>query len=128
MSRTCRYCGKRIEGQTRKLYCDSTCRARASDERRRSVSAAPTTPEVGPVEKLTADEVDDTSPLGAAALVLARRIDLARESGESGSSVASMVRQLQATLVEARPAKVVQGDVVDDLRERRDRRLGRAAS
>lgn len=126
MSRTCRECGKPLEGQTRKLYCDSSCRARASEKRRRSTSPAPPKAEVGPVEKLTAEEVDEASPLGAAAIVLARRIDQARDSGESGSSVASMVRELRATMVEALPAKPVQRDEVDELRERRAQRLGRA--
>jgi hypothetical protein len=64
-----------------------------------------------------------SAPLGQVALVLARRLDA--PGGESGSGLASVAKQLAVTLAaitsDARPAD----DLLDELRIRRDRKLGR---
>ena len=62
------------------------------------------------------------TPLGQATMVLARRLD--RPGGDTGAGLASLAKQLAATLAaatgDARPA----GDLLTELRARRDRKLG----
>lgn len=118
MDRTCEDCGKPLKGRSNKRFCDSTCRSRASVK---GASSAPTPSSgVGEVEASTRARVDVSSPLGAVAVVLARRVDRAGLT-EPGSSVAALTRELRAVLAEvgAPPA----GDRVDELQAKREARL-----
>ena len=60
--------------------------------------------------------------MGQAALVLARRVD--NSSMDTGSAVSSLVKQLSTTLDAALAGAVVEEDIVDEVRRRRDRKLG----
>ena len=60
--------------------------------------------------------------MGQAALVLARRID--HSAMDTGSAVSSLVKQLSASLDAALAGAVVEEDIVDEVRRRRDRKLG----
>lgn len=73
------------------------------------------------MEAATGGLVDAGAPLGAIALTLARRIDVAAVSGESGSSVAALTRELRATLDAAGTVRAA--DPVDELQSRREARL-----
>jgi hypothetical protein len=65
-----------------------------------------------------------STPLGQVALALARRLD--SPSGDTGAGLAALAKQLAATLAavtaDVRPAD----DLLDELRIRRDRKLGRS--
>ena len=65
-----------------------------------------------------------STPLGQVALALARRLD--SPSGDTGAGLAALAKQLAATLAavtaDVRPAD----DLLDELRLRRDRKLGRS--
>ena len=66
----------------------------------------------------TAQRLDTTA--GQSALVLAHRI----ESGaESSSGLAALVRELRQTMAEALLNATVEGDAVDELRNRRESRV-----
>jgi hypothetical protein len=112
-------------------YCGSRCAKRAQ---RRGLSRSAAEPAVvtvvpsgaGAVEAAVQGALEAagrlSAPLGQVALVLARRLDA--PGGESGSGLASVAKQLAVTLAAAtgdvRPA----GDLLDELRARRDRKLG----
>jgi hypothetical protein len=61
------------------------------------------------------------SAVGQAALALARRIDASQ--GETGSALAALVREHRATLAEAVKDAEVAADPLDELRNRRERKL-----
>ena len=64
------------------------------------------------------------SALGMAALALAERVD--RGLMETGSAFAALVREMRATLAEALKDAERAGDGVDEIRERRERKMARA--
>ena len=64
-----------------------------------------------------------SAPAGQVALVLARRLDA--PAGESGSGLASAAKQLTATLAAATADVRPADDLLNELRIRRDRKLGR---
>jgi hypothetical protein len=70
---------------------------------------------------VTARELEDAGRLdtvfGQAALVLARRIE---SPMETGSSIASMTKQLRETMVDALKGAAVAADPLDEIRARRD--------
>ena len=90
------------------------------------MAAVPSGP--GAVEQATGEALRAVgrlgTPLGQVALVLARRLDA--PGGESGSGLASVAKQLTATLVAATADVRPADDLLDDLRLRRDRKLGRS--
>ncbi len=113
-------------------YCGSRCAKRAqrtglarSAQGAAMIAEPPAaTQEVQTAVRATLEDAGRLStPLGQVALALARRLD--SPSGDTGSAVAAMARQLQATLsaatADVRPA----GDLLHELRARRDRKLGR---
>jgi hypothetical protein len=61
------------------------------------------------------------SSLGQQALMLAERIGVSRM--DTGSSVASMSRELREVMVRALEGAKVAADPLDELKSRRDRRL-----
>lgn len=87
------------------------------------------TPTASSVEEATRIKLESagelSSPSGQAALVLARSLDDPL-SQDSGSSKASMAKELRALLADAlKDAKPVD-DTVDELRAKRERRLSHA--
>lgn len=104
MERPCDICGEAYEAKRpASKYCSDTCRKRASrgavatPEAPIAVLPAPT-PEVGEVEAALLVELAtaerSTTSLGRAALALARRVDIGRDTG---AGLASLVKQLEAT-------------------------------
>lgn len=61
------------------------------------------------------------SPGGAAALVLAARLDAGEDPG---SAMAAMAKELRATMTELAQGAPAAVDPVDELKKRRERRLG----
>jgi hypothetical protein len=113
-------------------YCSSRCAKRAQRTGLARFAAEPAVVAVvpsgaGAVEAAVRGALEAagrlSAPLGEVALVLARRLDA--PGGESGSGLASVAKQLAVTLAavgsDVRPAD----DLLDDLRIRRDRKLGR---
>jgi len=107
MQRPCDVCGESYEAQRKtSKYCSSRCRVSAQ----RGASDVPVAvippadaSETGDLETATAAELReverDHSPLGLAAIALARRVDTGRDTG---SGMAALVRQLGATLTLAK--------------------------
>jgi hypothetical protein len=113
-------------------YCSPRCAKRAQRTGlARSAQGAATIPEppavTQEVEAAVRGALENagrlSAPLGQVALVLARRLDA--PGGDTGSGLASVAKQLAVTLAaitsDVRPAD----DLLDDLRIRRDRKLGR---
>jgi hypothetical protein len=133
MERNCDSCGAPYFARSPlSRYCSPRCAKRAQ---RTGLSRSAAEPAVvaavpsgaGAVEAAVQGTLEAagrlSAPLGQVALVLARRLDA--PSGESGSGLASVAKQLAVTLAavgsDVRPAD----DLLDDLRIRRDRKLGR---
>jgi hypothetical protein len=133
MERPCDSCRTRYTAKSPlSRYCGSRCAKRAQ---RTGLSRSAVEPAVvaavpsgaGAVEAAVRGALEAagrlSAPLGEVALVLARRLDA--PGGESGSGLASVAKQLAVTLAavgsDVRPAD----DLLDDLRIRRDRKLGR---
>lgn len=129
MQRQCDSCGKPYEAKrATSRYCGSTCRVRASRgavvtpirEKRKPTGLA------GLVESVRR-ELEEADRLesyaGEAALDLASRI---QAGGDTGSAVASLHRELRATMAEAlagaRVARSPLERMRDDLAERRKAR------
>jgi hypothetical protein len=137
MQRACESCGRSYEAKTkRSRFCqDQRCvRERARGRKRVQrhppatvveLRAAKKEPLPSSVTAATVAELDAAgrvgSALGQAALALARRLD--ESSADTGSSVASMVKELRATITEAVRSGQGAADPVDELRERRSKRL-----
>lgn len=134
MRKTCEVCPTEFEAKRASAkYCSEKCKKRA--QRRPGgvtaakvvpLPAAPTSePAGGGVAAATLAQLDEAgrtdTALGQTALALARRID--RADAETGSSLAALVRQHQATLAEAVRDAQVEADPLDELRGRRERKL-----
>lgn len=102
----------------------SARKARKQSESRSPSQDEPDGP--GPVERRTILELEEAGRLdtirGQAALVLARRLD--SRTMDTGSAVAAVVRQLDATVEAAVAGAHMAADPVDELRRRRDEKLG----
>jgi hypothetical protein len=134
MERPCDSCRTRYTARSPlSRYCGSRCAKRAqrtglarSVPEPAVVAAVPSG--AGAVEAAVRGALEAagrlSAPAGQVALVLARRLDA--PDGESGSGLASVAKQLAATLAavtaDVRPAD----DLLDELRIRRDRKLGRS--
>ena len=140
MERPCDVCGTPYTAtRASSRFCSERCKKRAqrapatqrSDKRRQArpnaaVVSIPQPDVTAGVAESTRRKLDGMgrldTPLGQATMVLAHRLDDPR--GDTGSAVAAMARQLQATLsaatADVRPA----GDLLTELRARRDRKLG----
>jgi hypothetical protein len=117
-------------------YCSEKCKKRAQRQPGGvdAVKVLPLPPEPaddaapasGPVATATLKELERAGRLetavGQAALALARRIDAA--AAETGSSLAALARQHLATLSEAVKDAQRVADPLDELRSRRERKLG----
>lgn len=126
IQRACDHCGKSYEAKrTTSRFCCSGCRRTAGKRRAGQVVDLPSGSAgvVGATETQLQTMGMIGSPLAASALVLAQRIDRAAESPESGSSLASMVKELRMTLVEVAKDRKIEADPIDELRAKRERRL-----
>ncbi len=113
-------------------YCGSRCAKRAQ---RMGLSRSAAEPAVvavvpsstGAVEAAVRSALEAagrlSTPLGEVALVLARRLDA--PGGESGSALASVAKQLTMTLATVTADAPPADDLLNELRARRDRKLGR---
>jgi hypothetical protein len=133
MQRACDSCGAPYSARSPLArYCSPRCAKRAQRTGLSRSAAEPAVVAVvpsgaGAVEAAVRGALETagrlSAPLGQVALVLARRLDA--PGGESGSGLASVAKQLAVTLAavtaDVRPAD----DLLDELRIRRDRKLGR---
>jgi len=126
MSRSCLACGESLEGTRQKKYCanNGVCKMRYH----RGARAEPPDGEepngIQSTEAATMLTLAESgrlgTPLGQTAMVLARRID--RSHMDTGAGVASLAKQLAATLTEATAGADVESDRLDELRLKRDRK------
>jgi hypothetical protein len=134
MRKVCGSCGKPFEAKRAAAkYCGATCRKRASrspDAIRAKAArsgAGPTVVEMGeqardrergPLLEATTTELEKagrlTSPAGQAALALAQRIDYG--GAETGSAMASLVREYRATMADALKGAEAANDELDQIR------------
>lgn len=143
MERNCEACGGSFESKRRDTrFCSSKCRLRAhrgggtqvvelkapakKGRKEAAVQAdGPSGP--GEVEQATITQLEEAgrldSPRGKAALVLARRLDAV--TFDTGSAVAAVVRQWDATLEAAVAGAHMAADPVDEVRRRRDEKLSK---
>lgn len=134
--KTCVCCGKELVGKSsRAKYCDETCRKRVQ---RRGPAAevvnfpAPVPvvpverPGYGPIGTAVYADLEAANRVGTVAgqmaLALANRMD--NGSMETGAGYTSVAKQLRETLAEAVAGAQKVNDPVDELRARRDRKLG----
>lgn len=148
MSHACRctVCGVQYEAQrSTSRYCSTRCRTRASragTSRRKApasgevvtplpaASQSPASSLPYSAERLTVEDLEKAgrlnTPLGQAAVILAKRLD--DNYRETGSGVAALSRQLEATLRSATAGAQSASDPVqaarDEVAERRRRRSG----
>ena len=132
MKRTCDACGAPYTAKSPlSRYCSPRCAKRAqrtglarSAQGAAMIAEPPAaTQEVEAAVRLALEDVGRLStPLGQVALALARRLD--SPSGDTGAGLAALAKQLAATLAAATADARPTGDLLTDLRARRDRKLG----
>lgn len=128
--RSCDVCGGHYEAKlSSSRYCSARCRKRAFQDRRSSLTLldgapAPAAPDAGPVTRQVLDALTavdrQSTPAGAVALNLAQVLDAGT------TSPASVAKELRAAMAEATAGAAVEPDLLDELRERRERRFGGA--
>lgn len=132
----CAACSEKFEPANKLArFCkrDECVRSRARDRKRKQLGVAPSPPASETMEASSGSpyaavlrvlketgQVD--SPDGQIALELARRLTFA--GSDTGSSVAAVARELRTALRDAIQEAQLVGDPLDELRERRARRLG----
>lgn len=118
--RRCGACGEPLEGDKRKKFCSDACRNRG--HRGATVTEIP--PVEGEVTASTRRSLEKASriehPSGAAAMVLARRLD---KGGDTGSAIAALARELRAAIEAAVADAPVVDDPVDEFTRRRQLRV-----
>lgn len=137
MRRHCDACGKPYEAKReRSRFCGDTCQKRSRRARGPVAEAEEPQPRVRPLPVPSADTglaaaTERTlreagrldTYLGQSAVALAERIE-ARSSADTGSAYAALHRELRAVMAEALRGASVAADPIDELRARRDRKLG----
>jgi len=132
MPATCEECGERFEAKrSTAKYCSTRCRTRATRRRAEGRPAPAAEPRQVPapaedVPLLVAATIDElakaerlSTALGQTAVKLAERIG---SRSETGSAVASLSKELRATMAEALRGSAAAADPIDELRARRDRK------
>jgi len=112
--KTCAKCGAPFESKAHNAKRCPSCRP----GHERPAAAAPSV--LTAVEAQLAATGKATAPLGAAAVVLAARLDLGADTGSGMAAMAKELRTIVAELARAAPAV---NDQVDELRKRRKARL-----
>jgi hypothetical protein len=127
MQRSCDSCGKPYEAKRKaSKFCSDTCRKRAQRSPKLGPVFGPTSTGLGDasvlyttiMQKLEAVGRVDTVA-GQQALTLAGRMS---SPSETGAAVASLSRQLSATMAEALAGTAVAADPMDELKARRERK------
>lgn len=119
--RSCEACGRAFAPNNGKQrFCSTTCRSRG--HRRATVVPIRDEPEtlVSATRVALAAGGREASPAGVSALLMAAKLDL---GGDTGSAMAALAKQHLAALEEALKNVPQVGDRVDELRERRAKRL-----
>lgn len=116
MRRTCEVCRADFEGGARAKCCSSTCRVR---KHRGAGNVG-----VGAVRDAVLAELVDAgradSAAGRAALAVAARLDVGRDTG---SAVAALARELRAALPAALDGAAGEADPLFELQRRREARF-----
>lgn len=134
MQHSCIVCGGSFEAKRASAkFCSPRCNKRHQRGARKKSAkkTAPVTelpkprePRAGGVEDATRRQLDDAdrldTPLGQAALRLAARLDHGHM--DTGSALASVAKQLTATLEAAVAGANVEADPIDELRAVRERK------
>lgn len=126
---TCEECGTSYTARRpSSRFCGDTCRKRANRRQGPPVEVPAAPGGVpGPVGAAVRAELaaagTDATALGVTAVVLADRVDA---GGESGTAVASVVRELRAVLADLERNAPVAASPLDELRARRDARMREA--
>lgn len=120
MRKECEACGGEFEPENaRHRFCSDTCRKRGS----RGATVAPVR-DGDTLEAATCQALEDAgredTPAGVSAVLLARKLDM---GGDTGSSMAALAREHRAALEDALRGAEVVDDPVDELRDRRRKRL-----
>lgn len=142
MKLTCATCGGSFEAKrSTAKFCSSNCRVRshrgggqvvelkppAKKGHRESPPPADELDGPGEMERAIVAELEEAgrreTGLGTAAVLLARRLDA--RTMDTGSAVAAVVRQLQTTMEAAVAGAHMAADPVDEVRRRRDEKLGK---
>lgn len=125
MEAECGLCGASFATKSpRAKWCSEACRKRhdRAQARLEVVRELPPSRD-GRVAETTRAKLEAAgqlgSPLGAAAVALAQRID-GVSLFDTGSALAALVRELRATLAEATKGTIVANDPIDELRARRE--------
>lgn len=127
--RACDSCRNQYEAKRpNSRFCSEPCRKRFSRQPGAVASLAVPADEPasheGPLTRSTRLELEAAgrvdSSIGQLALLAARRLDA---GGETGSAVASLMREHRATVAEAVRGVQMAGDKLDELRAKRDRKL-----
>lgn len=134
MRRSCESCGRQFEAKSQRArFCSSTCRGRqhragdratVTEFRARDDDQADEPVTVVAATRRTlvaADRLE--SPAGAAAMVIAAKLD---RGGDTGSAVAALVRELRAAVAEATAGVKMAADPLDEIARKREERLARA--
>lgn len=130
MQRHCDHCGGSYEAKSsNSKFCSRVeCKRERERERKRrpalTVASAPGEPIVEGAVSAAARSVLTSadrlaSPAGSAAIVLAHRIDA---NADSGSAMASLVREYRAAMTEAMAGVPLAPDRVDEIRAQREKR------
>lgn len=131
MLRTCE-CGKRFEAKRASArYCSERCKKRAqrrpggvdAEVKELPRPASEDTPDgpLGSVARAELAAVDrESTAAGQLVLALARRIDTAE--GETGASLAALVKEFRASLAAAVAGAERAADPVDEVRLQRERK------
>lgn len=124
MQKVCEACRQSFESPNpRKRFCDASCRSRGH---RGAVVALPNEPltaasSVTAATRTLLEAADRAeTPAGASALALAARID---SNSDTGSAMASMVRELRAAVADATAGVAAAADRVDEIRAQREKRM-----
>ncbi len=133
MERACDSCGAPYFARSPlSRYCSPRCAKRAqrtglarSAQGAAMIAEPPAvTQEVQAAVRLALEDAGRLStPHGQVALALARRLD--SPSGDTGAGLAALAKQLAATLAAVTADVRSADDLLDELRARRDRKLGR---
>lgn len=131
VERGCDACGVSfIARRESARFCSDACRKRAKRSGTGSVLPSERSEGDGPMVEAVRERLERLRPqdgsVAMSALLLARRLDHAVGSAESGSSVAALNRELMSVLDRAAAAQAT-ADTVDELTERRKARQREAS-
>lgn len=127
--RSCEACGEPLPSSAhpKRRFCNDSCRKRRGSAKVVAFRAGGQA--AGTVEQSTSAALEAAgragTPAGAAAMVLAVRIDL---NADTGSAMAAMVKELRSTMADALAGVPEEPDKVDEIRAQREKRLQRAGS